>query len=108
MLFGLAWIPSSLSAVSGDRQTDLPNAAQFRFGIACLYWLVLQSRTSHGLCQAMSMANKRTKADRLQRQTERLERKVDRRPAETEKKKTTPEDVNQAAAQTVRELAQGR
>jgi hypothetical protein len=32
------------------------------------------------------MANKRTKADRLQRQTEQQEKKVDRRPEEIEKK----------------------
>jgi len=48
------------------------------------------------------MAKKRTKADRLQRQTEQLERRVDRRPEEIEKKKTTREDVNQGAAQTVK------
>jgi hypothetical protein len=56
----------------------------------------------------MSMAKKRTKADRLQRQTEQLEKRVDRRPDEIEKKRTTREDVNQAAAQTVREVAEGR
>jgi len=60
------------------------------------------------LCQAVGMAKKRTKADRLQRQTEQLEKRVDRHPAEIEKKKTTREDVNQAAAQTVREVAEGR
>ncbi|HYL16962.1 MAG TPA: hypothetical protein VEV41_28270 [Terriglobales bacterium] len=54
------------------------------------------------------MAKKRTKADKLQRQTEQLERKADRRPDEIEKKKTTGDDVNQAAAQTVREVAEGR
>jgi hypothetical protein len=53
-----------------------------------------------GLCQAVNMAKKRTKADRLQRQTEQLEKRVDRRPDEIEKKKTIPEDVNRAAAQT--------
>jgi len=47
------------------------------------------------------MAKKRTKADKLQRQTEQIERKVDRRPDEIEKKKTPPEDLNQAAAQEV-------
>ncbi len=46
------------------------------------------------------MAKKRTKADRLQRQTEQQERRADRRPDEIEKKKTAREDVNQAAAQT--------
>lgn len=46
------------------------------------------------------MAKKRTKADRLERQTAQLEKRVDRHPDEIEKKKTTREDVNQAAAQT--------
>jgi hypothetical protein len=46
------------------------------------------------------MAKKRTKADRLQRQTEQLEKRVDRHPDEIEKKKTTREGMNQAAAQT--------
>jgi hypothetical protein len=35
------------------------------------------------------MAKKRTKADRSQRQTEQLEKRVDRRPDEIEEKKTT-------------------
>jgi hypothetical protein len=35
------------------------------------------------------MAKKRTKADRLQRQTEQQEKKVDRRPEEIEKKQST-------------------
>ena len=35
------------------------------------------------------MAKKRTKADRLQRQTEQLDKKVDRRPDEIEKKPST-------------------
>jgi hypothetical protein len=38
------------------------------------------------------MAKKRTKADRLQRQTEQLGKKADRHPDEIEKKKTTRED----------------
>ena len=60
------------------------------------------------MCQAVGMAKKRTKADRLQRQTEQLEKKADRHPDEIEKKKTTREDVNQAAARTVREVIEGR
>jgi hypothetical protein len=35
------------------------------------------------------MAKKRTKADRLQRQTEQLDKKLDRRPDEIEKKPST-------------------
>ena len=42
-----------------------------------------------GLCQAVSMATKRTKADRLQRQTEQLEQRADRHPDEIEKKPST-------------------
>ena len=56
----------------------------------------------------MHMAKKRTKADRLQRQIEQLEKRIDRRPDEIEKKKTTREDVNQAAAQAVSEVTEGR
>jgi len=36
------------------------------------------------LCQAEGMAEKRTKADRLERQTEQLEGRVERRPEEIE------------------------
>ena len=54
------------------------------------------------------MANKRTKADRLERQTEQLGGKVDRHPYEIEKKNPTRDDVNQAPAQTVGEVAKGR
>ncbi len=46
------------------------------------------------------MAKKRTKADRLERQTEQLGKRVDRHPDEIEKKTTTREDANQGAAQT--------
>jgi len=46
------------------------------------------------------MAKKRTKADKLQRQTEQLDKRVDRRPDEIEKKKTARDDVNRAPAQT--------
>ena len=48
----------------------------------------------------MSMAKKRTKADRSQRQTEQLQKRIDRRPDKIEKKKSTREDANQAAAWT--------
>ena len=52
-----------------------------------------------GLCQAVGMAKKRTKADRLERQTEQLDKRVDRRPDEIERKKTIEEGVNRSAAQ---------
>jgi hypothetical protein len=48
----------------------------------------------------MGMAQKRTKADRLERQTEQLEKRADRHPDQIEKKKTTREGMNQAPAQT--------
>jgi len=44
------------------------------------------------------MAEKRTKADRLERQTEQLGKRADRRPDKIEKKKATRDDVNQTAA----------
>jgi hypothetical protein len=44
------------------------------------------------------MAKKRTKADRLQRQTEQLDKRVERRSDEIEKQKPTGEHANQAAA----------
>jgi hypothetical protein len=59
-----------------------------------------------GLCQALGMAKKRTKADRLQRRTEQLEKRLDRRPDEIEK--TIREDVNEAAARTKNEDTKGR
>jgi DUF2934 family protein len=42
-----------------------------------------------GLCQAIGMAEKRTKADRLERQTEQLEGRADRHPDQIEKKTST-------------------
>ena len=72
------------------------------------YWWVWNLALVSGLCQAVDMATKRIKADRLERQTEQLEKRVERHPDEIEKKKTTREDVNQAAARTVREVIEGR
>jgi hypothetical protein len=54
------------------------------------------------------MAKKRTKADRLQKQIERLERVADHGPEEIEKKEAAPEDVNEAAIQTLRKAAGDR
>jgi len=54
------------------------------------------------------MAKKRTKADRLQRQTEQLEKRADRHPDEIEKKRSTREGVNQTTAETVGEVTEGR
>ena len=45
--------------------------------------------SASGLCQAVGMAKKRTKADKLQRQIEQQEEGVDRRPEEIEKKPST-------------------
>jgi len=43
------------------------------------------------------MSEKRTKADKAQRQTDRLENKESRRPAQNRKKKPTREDFSPAA-----------
>ena len=48
----------------------------------------------------MGTAKKRTKADKLQRQTEQLGKDVDRRPDEMEDKKTASEAGNEAVTQT--------
>ena len=47
------------------------------------------------------MATKRTKADKLERQTEQLGKKVDRHRDETEKRKTVRDDVNRAPQTTL-------
>ena len=54
------------------------------------------------------MAKKRTKADRLQQQIERLERVANRGPEEIEKRESVPEDVNEAATQTLKKAARDR
>ena len=54
------------------------------------------------------MAKKRTKADKAQRQADELETKLDRQPVQISKKKTTHDEVNQAAARTVRDLAKDK
>ena len=56
-----------------------------------------------GLCQAVHMAEKRTKDDRLERRTEQLER-ADRHPDEIENQRATRDDVIPAPAQIAREL----
>lgn len=76
--------------------------------LAFLWWWVTELRFASRLCQAIGMAKKRTKADRLERQTEQLERKADRNPDDVEKKKTTRDDVNEIPSQTVREMTEGR
>jgi hypothetical protein len=48
------------------------------------------------------MAQKRTKADKAQRQSDQLEKKA-RHPAAPKKKKTPREDFSQAAARIVRD-----
>jgi hypothetical protein len=55
------------------------------------------------------MSEKRTKADKAQRQADQLEKKTFRRPAQNQKKKKpSREDVNQAAARIVREATEDR
>jgi hypothetical protein len=55
------------------------------------------------LWETVGMAKKRTKLDRSQRQSERLEKTLDNRPAQTQKRKTIREDFSQAAARIVKE-----
>ena len=54
-----------------------------------------------GLWETVSMSEKRTKADKAQRQADRIEKKA-RHPA-AKKKKVPREDFGQAAARIVRE-----
>jgi hypothetical protein len=53
------------------------------------------------------MADKRTKADKAQRQANHMEKKAETRPAQTPKKRKPGEDVSQDAARTVREETKG-
>ena len=48
------------------------------------------------------MAEKRTKGDRLERQTEQLEKRVESHPDEIENERATRDDVNRAPAQITR------
>jgi hypothetical protein len=56
-----------------------------------------------GLWETVCMSEKRTKADKAQRQTDQLDKKA-RHPA-PKKKKALGEDFNQAAVRIVREAA---
>jgi hypothetical protein len=47
------------------------------------------------------MSEKRTKADKAQRQADQLEKKTFRRPAKNQKKKTPREDMNKTAPRIV-------
>ena len=58
--------------------------------------------------EAVSMAKKRAKADKAQRQADELESKLERRPAQVPKKKTTPEDFSEAAARIAGEATKER
>jgi len=50
-----------------------------------------------------AMAKKHTKQDKGQLQADQLEKKIDRHPAQSEKKRPANEDVNRAAVRIVRE-----
>jgi hypothetical protein len=54
------------------------------------------------LCQAVHLVQKRTKGDRLERQTEQLEKRVESHPDEIENERATRDDVNRAPAQITR------
>jgi hypothetical protein len=56
------------------------------------------------VCEAWTMAKKRTKLDKSERQADRLEKRAETRPEQTPKKRTTVEDLDQAAAQVPREV----
>lgn len=49
------------------------------------------------LCQAVGMAEKRTKLEKSQRQADQLEKRADTRPEQTPPKGTRRENRNQAA-----------
>jgi hypothetical protein len=49
------------------------------------------------LWETIHVSEKRTKADKAQRQADQLEKKASRRPARTFKKKPTREDFSQAS-----------
>jgi len=74
--------PAEISALASFRY---PCGSGKRSSLVVVQNLALAS----GLCQAVNMATKRTKADRLQRQTEQLEKRVDRHPDDIEKKPST-------------------
>ena len=56
-----------------------------------------------GILPANSMAKKRTKLDRSQRQANQLEKRADTRPEQTPKKRAPREDFSQAAVPETRE-----
>jgi len=49
------------------------------------------------LWETIRVSEKRTKADKAERQADQLEKKASRRPAQTRKKKPTREDFSHAA-----------
>jgi len=49
------------------------------------------------LCQAVGMAEKRTKLEKSQRQADQLEKRADTRPEQTPEKGTLRENTNQPA-----------
>jgi hypothetical protein len=63
--------------------------------VGCLKSTGLANRSR--LWETIRMSEKRTKADKAQRQADRLENKESRRPAQTRKKKPTREDFSHAA-----------
>lgn len=59
-----------------------------------------------GLWETVPMANKRTKADKAQRQANQLEKRADTHPEQTPKKPKAREDFSQAAARIVKEATE--
>ena len=59
-----------------------------------------------GVWETVHMANKRTKADKAQRQANQLEKRADTHAEQTPKKPQTREDFSQAAARIGREATE--
>jgi hypothetical protein len=58
------------------------------------------------LCQALGMAEKRTKLEKSQRQADQLEKRADTRPEQTPKKRTPRENMNEAAPRIARKISE--
>jgi hypothetical protein len=60
-----------------------------------------------GLWETVRMSEKRTKADKAQRQADQLEKKSSHRPAQNQKKKPPERPFSQAAVRIAREATKG-
>ena len=69
-----------------------------------LVWAIVVAKPS-GLCETVSMSEKRTKADKAERQADRLEEKTARRPPQLSNRRQPGSDLGQEAARTVKKKA---